>query len=119
MSAYGRGREAEYRVRDRLRDDGYFVVKSGGSKTPVDLVAIKPGQVLFVQVKRGTGGLRPPEWNTLYELAESCGAVAVLAEVPLRRPVCYWRLSGRKNVGKHRASQPMTPFVTDEIASAS
>ena len=54
MSAgnYTRGRRVEYLARDRLRQKGYCVIRSAGSRTPVDLVAGKHRQVLFVQTKR-------------------------------------------------------------------
>ena len=51
MSGYRRGRDLEYRARDRLIDRGYTVVRSAGSKGPVDLVAISQEQILLIQVK--------------------------------------------------------------------
>lgn len=49
---YTRGRRVEYLARDRLRDRGFCVIRSAGSRTPVDLVAGKHREVVFVQTKR-------------------------------------------------------------------
>lgn len=107
---YRLGRRVEYWFRDKLKADGYFVMRSPGSKSPVDLVAIKPGQVLFVQCKRG-GSLPPKEWNAVYDLAVSSGAVPVMAENPFPREHRMWRLIDRKDGSKRR--QPMERFFTD------
>jgi Holliday junction resolvase len=48
---YERGRAFEYRVKQYLEKQGYFVVRSAGSKFP-DLIAIKHGKVLAVEVKK-------------------------------------------------------------------
>lgn len=44
MKRYHKGRAFEYRVRDRLTEDGWFVVRSAGSKGVADLVAIRPSE---------------------------------------------------------------------------
>ena len=108
---YRLGREVEYRVRDMLRQEGYFVLRAPASKTPVDLVAIKPGQVLFVQCKR-SGTLPPAEWNALFELAKSCAAIPIMAERPWPRMTRFWRLLALKDGGRTR--QPMEPFQIDQ-----
>jgi hypothetical protein len=59
---YNRGRKTEYLVKQELEKEGYFVIRSAGSKTLVDLVAIKfkrnywldfdyVAKIRFVQVK--------------------------------------------------------------------
>ena len=49
---YISGRTFEYKVKSFLEGQGYFVVRSAGSHSPVDLVAVDSlGQVLFVQCK--------------------------------------------------------------------
>jgi Holliday junction resolvase len=94
MGNLGTGRE--YVVRDQLARLGYYVMRSPASKGPVDLVAIRPGVVLFVQVKRGASRLRPSGWNDLLSAARQYGAVPVLAEAVPRRPVAWWRLLAAK-----------------------
>jgi len=44
LKRYVKGRAFEYRVRDRLVEDGWFVVRAAGSKGVADLVAIKPSE---------------------------------------------------------------------------
>ena len=109
------GRRFERELATHLRGEGYYVVKSPGSKGAVDMVAVKPGQILFVQAKRN-GVLRPAEWNGLYDLAAQFGAVPVLAERGFRQPLQLWQLTARKS-GDRGRRQPMIVFRTDELAS--
>jgi Holliday junction resolvase len=50
-TAYLRGRSAEYRVKGLLEEQGYLVIRSAASHTPIDLLAAKDGVRLAVQVK--------------------------------------------------------------------
>ena len=56
VSAKRRGTKSEYMVRDIFRAAGWAVVRSGGSLGPVDLVCVRHGRVMLVQVKRNTTG---------------------------------------------------------------
>jgi Holliday junction resolvase len=111
VSAAALGAAAEREARHRLEALGYFVVRGAGSKGNADLVAIAPGgrPVLLVQVKRGEGRLRPPEWNELYRLAREYGAVPILAERVPRLPMRWFRLEGLKVVGG-RGRQPLSTY---------
>lgn len=51
-----RGTKSEYLVRNIFRGAGWAVVRSGGSLGPVDLVCMRKGHVLLVQVKRKAKG---------------------------------------------------------------
>lgn len=106
QSMYRHGRQFEYRCRDDLRKKGYFVMRSPASKSPVDLVAIKKGRILFVQCKRG-GALPVKEWNELLELSRSVDAVSVFAMIPpkTQKGVIYYRMNDYKDGSKRR--QPM------------
>jgi len=56
VTQYRRGTSAEYMARDMLREMGYpLVVRAGGSRGPVDLVAVGPC-VRLIQVKRVKSG---------------------------------------------------------------
>ncbi|MGH1574344.1 hypothetical protein ACRAWG_31445 [Methylobacterium sp. P31] len=66
QTKYRFGRQFEYRVRDHLKSLGYVALRSPGSRTPIDIMAVRPGVVLFIQCKRG-GALPPGEWNELFE----------------------------------------------------
>lgn len=113
-TGYRLGVALEYRVKALLERDGYYVVRSAASKGVVDLAAMKPRQLLLVQCKR-SGALPPAEWNELYDLAASLGAVPVMAVKGLRRTELY-RLTARKDGSRRR--QPMEPFTTDEPGEA-
>lgn len=55
MTAYGRGRHAEYLARNRLWRQGYIVFRTAGSHGEVDLIAVAPMSVRWVQVKSTRG----------------------------------------------------------------
>ncbi len=118
MTRYESGRRYEWVVRDDLAANGYVVSRAAGSQgnSKVDLFAFKPGQLLFVQVKR-TGALGPAEWNRLVEVAGWVGAVPILAAKGGRgEGVRYTRLLGPK-VPRAR-TQPVEPFLLDLLAAA-
>lgn len=60
MSNYARGRRLEYKIRDELEGMGAeLVVRSAGSKGPIDLIAFFPleREIYLVQVKgKGLSG---------------------------------------------------------------
>ncbi len=119
MNHYRTGRAYEWVVRDDLAANGYVVSRAAGSKgnSKVDLFAFKPGQLLFVQVKR-TGALGPAEWDRLVEVAGWVGAIPVLAAKGGRgEGVQYTRLLGPKV--RHARTQPCVPFLLDLLAAAS
>jgi Holliday junction resolvase len=109
QSMYRVGRAFEYRTRDYLKSIGYIVMRSPGSRSPVDLVAIKRGGVLLVQCKRG-GALPVGEWNALYRMATSSGSVPVMARMPeaSTRGIEFFLMTGEKS--GLRKAQPMVPF---------
>lgn len=79
-SHYAHGAVFERTVRHALEEDGYSVLRSAGSKgdSKVDLVAFKPGQILFVQCK--LNGLCPPsERSRVREVSGWVGALPIVA----------------------------------------
>ena len=74
---YRKGRNFEYKVRDVYRSQGYFVLRSPRSMGPVDLVAIKKGEVLLIQCKI-SGYMPLQQKEELVQLAESIGAKPLL-----------------------------------------
>lgn len=107
QTKYKSGRQFEYRVRDHLKGLGYFALRSPGSRTPIDVLAVRPGVVLFVQCKRN-GVLSPKEWNTLFDLCRSCGALPILASCPTGRGCTYQEMTARKDQPGKR--QPLGQF---------
>ena len=115
MTAYQAGKRFEDKVRGHLREEGYVVIRSAGSKTKVDLTCLKPGQLLLIQCKR-TGVIQAAEWDELLELAGWVGAVPLLAvNGPKGRGICLWQLCGPKRRGLPWPKQPVHRFVTDEV----
>jgi Holliday junction resolvase len=117
VTHYQAGTRFEHKIRDDLRENGYEVLRAAGSKgaSKVDLVALKPGQLLFIQAKR-SGALGPAEWNRVVEVAGWVGAIPLLAaNGPRGRGVTYTRLLGPK-IPRAR-TQPCEPFLLDEIAA--
>jgi Holliday junction resolvase len=89
-AAYRDGRKLEYAAAADLRSNGYTVLRMAGSHGIVDLIAVKPGELLFIQCKldgyltpRERAGLlelaRPPDREALLAVAGLTGGVPVLA----------------------------------------
>ena len=75
---YRRGADLERAAKKYLEDNGYYVIKSAGSKGVADLVGIKPGETLYVQCKTD-GYLLPDERVRFRQAALKSGAVPVVA----------------------------------------
>lgn len=94
MTNYATGRTLEYKVRDALETDGYQCIRAAGSKGKADLVALKPGEVLLVQVKTSGPQISPNERAALLDLARITKAVPLVAYKPFRKPIEYRELTG-------------------------
>lgn len=77
MSNYRNGANLERAIKQSLETDGYYVIKSGGSKGIVDLAAFKPGETLFIQCKLD-GYLAPDERIAFYYQAGLVFAVPLV-----------------------------------------
>jgi len=105
QTMYRLGRALEYRCRDYFKARGYFTLRSPRSAGKVDVVAIKTGQVVFVQCKR-SGSLGVQEWNAVFDLALSVSAIPLMAmNNPTGRGINFYRLMERKDGSKRK--QPM------------
>lgn len=96
MTNYDAGRRFEWAARDHLQALGFWVTRAAGSKTKVDLIAVRTGEVLFVQCKR-TALPSPFERRQLLALAECLPGVAVPAiarKGPRGTPVAIEILTG-------------------------
>jgi Holliday junction resolvase len=85
-TAYTRGRAFEYRIKEKLEEDGYTVWRTAGSHTPCDLLALKPPgpywhpRLLFVQAKGGTRSMTRKERAEFRAFALAHGARPLLVE---------------------------------------
>ena len=94
MSNQSRGTHLERVVMDILHDKGWTVIRSAGSHGVADVVACKPGTVVFVQSKMRLSLLGSREWQELYETSLRAGAVPVVAHRPSPRTVTFDRILG-------------------------
>ena len=111
MTNYRRGQWGQWKVRDHLTENGYRCVVAAGSKGKADLVALKPGQVLLVQVKIQPGPIPPAERRGLVELAEYVRGLPIAASAVPRKPIAYRRLTG---IGPN----DFEPWTPDELEAS-
>jgi len=111
VSGYETGRRIEWAVIHDLTGNGYTCTRAASSKGAADVIAIKPGQVLLVNVKRTTPP-GPAERLALLKVAAMLPGVAVpiLARKPARQPIHYQRM----NAGTPRTWPDWTP---DEVTA--
>ena len=70
---YVSGRRFEYAIKKELHDQGWIAIRSAGSHSPFDIVAIKGNKILLLQLKKYQGGKMPfseyrKEMGKLFEL---------------------------------------------------
>jgi Holliday junction resolvase len=95
ITRYRSGYEFERRVAIALELDGYTCIAARGSKGAADLVALKPGEVLLVQVRRRDPRLSPLERATLMGLGNRLRALPIIAYQPAaRKPIAFRLLTG-------------------------
>jgi Holliday junction resolvase len=98
VSKYSDGYRLECAARDVLRDNGYEVIRSAGSKGAADLVCFKQGEALFVQAKKSAGQMTPGERGKLIRLSAMIGGVPLSARWvkvgSAARTVCFDELTG-------------------------
>lgn len=105
-----RGVSFERSVRDQLRRWEWFVLRSPGSKGPIDLISIRKGfPTLWIQAKVG-GVISSTEWNAVMDVAEQYGGWPVLAMRTSPRKTGFFRLDGRREFAeKTRLWAPFDP----------
>jgi|SRR5215831_8255997 len=118
---YLKGTRGERRAALVLRNAGYFVWLARGSKGCADLLAVKIGEILLVQVKAGgfTGKRAPVShdgWNALFDLGDLIGGVPLVAEVPDRGMVKFRRILGRH--GERSRLWPCVEWQPDPLSAA-
>lgn len=122
-SGYRNGADLERAVKHHLEDNGYvLVIKSGGSKGKVDVIALKRGETVLVQCKL-SGAMRPAERVAFRQLAIALGAVPVVAqwvkEGTAARQIGYTQLISMGPAGNkpwtpdHALADERTPALAD------
>ena len=79
MSRYEKGARLERKVKADLEGCGYVVYRAAGSKGSADLIALREGETLLVQVKTSNAVLGRVERLRLLTEALFTGSKAVLA----------------------------------------
>lgn len=109
---YSKGADFERKVAKDLEGYGFVWVRSAGSHSPADLIALRVGETLAVQCKTN-GRLDPDEWNEFYCWASLAGATPLLASKgPRGGGIIYHRLTSRKD---GRGRQPLAPWVPQRL----
>ena len=113
MSGYEDGRRVEWAVVHDLQANGYETTRAASSKGAADVIAIKAGQVLLVNVKRTTPP-GPTERAELLRIAAMLPGVCIplVALRPFREPLSYRRLIG----GRSQDWIAWAPDFTTEVA---
>ncbi|GIV51817.1 MAG: hypothetical protein KatS3mg038_2338 [Candidatus Kapaibacterium sp.] len=90
MSNYTRGRALEYDAKRYFEERGYLVVRSAGSKSPVDLVCLHPSlPPLLVQCKYGVARLSKQDRERLLALARAYNARACIVTRKRRQEIVF------------------------------
>jgi Holliday junction resolvase len=93
VTNYQRGATFERRVKKDLEECGYFVVRSAGSKSPVDLVGIKNGMCVLYQCKYGSGVMSKKERERFNKLCRDLYCAGYLAYQDDDGIICFKLLS--------------------------
>jgi hypothetical protein len=101
MTNYTAGRRLEWAARNDLKKQGYLVIRSAGSKTPIDLVALNDREVIVIQVKKSA--------DDVNAAIASLAALALPADV--RREVWCRESGGWRIVPVGSMSAEMPPDV--------
>jgi hypothetical protein len=115
VTYYEQGNYYEARTATLLRAEGYEVWQTRQSRGAADLIAIKPGQVVLVQVKSGIKAISHDGWNSLYRLSLGLRAVPVVADWRERTRAEPGRgrvMHLRRITGMHQAHKQTWPCVT-------
>jgi Holliday junction resolvase len=86
LTQYRRGTDFERQTKKKLEADGWTVVKSGGSKGQMDLVAFKAGQpVLLIQCTIAQRAKSKATERALIDLADDLASVSAPTPVIAER----------------------------------
>jgi hypothetical protein len=110
VSGYTQGRDVEYAVIHHLLENGYDCTRAASSKGSADIIALKHGQALLVNVKRTTPP-GPKERADLLRIAALLPGVGVpLVALGPASALTFRRLTG---VGP----RDWVPWVADEVGA--
>jgi len=109
---YRDGRDLEYAVMAHLEKNGYTIMcRAAGSHGPADVIAVKPGELLFVQCKTNSKDSAAKRAN-LARLATWAAAIPLVASWQPTGP----RGGRRPGYSRAVAGNPWTPDHALEVA---
>jgi Holliday junction resolvase len=112
MTNYERGARFERAIMADLSVDGFEVFRMAGSHSPVDVFAMKPGQLLLIQAKLN-GKIAPLDRIELLRLATMINDAI---------PIIGWKLRGTRKPQYDALIGPgakeRIPWLADEVAAA-
>jgi hypothetical protein len=117
-AAYRSGGRYEAKTADLFTAEGYACWLARGSKGAADVLAVKRGQIILIQVKSSRLGqaFDHKGWNALYRLAADLGVVPVWCHwTPYHRTPSLHRVTGLHARGSRH--WPCEPFAVDELAA--
>lgn len=115
MSNASRGAAIEYDVMSRLRELGWYCVRSSGSHGVADVLALRRGGIVVVQCKYDRGRVESVEWSALWTLAETIGGTPYIADRSgPRKSIVMWQMLGLRPARKHMNAY-LSPVPWDGI----
>jgi Holliday junction resolvase len=89
VKRYAKGRRLEYMVIESLKRDGWYTVRSAGSKGIADIVALKPSKVALVQCSVGKKPFK--QVKPLLDLCRTLNVTPCLAVKGSKIPIIlFW-----------------------------
>jgi Holliday junction resolvase len=88
---YRRGRRFEYKLKKELEKYGFLVVRSAGSRSPFDLVALNQSYIFFIQLKYNKK-ISKQEFEKFYDFAEqyrTASSIFLIAEGVPHEPIKF------------------------------
>ena len=90
---YTKGRNLEYSVKERLRGLDYVVFRCAGSR-PVDLIAIKQGNILLIERKSGLNPYLPSkQLNRIMDISKNVNATPILVVRKRYRGIRWFKMA--------------------------
>lgn len=76
---YGKGRDQEYKIMKKLREQGYIAFRSAGSHGMFDVIGIHTGKKIIQMIQSKPTGFSKPEIQRLKDEAKEVAGVYMVA----------------------------------------
>jgi hypothetical protein len=99
---YIRGRNKEYLAKKQLEEKGFYVVRSAGSKSCTDLIAITSDRVILLQIKTTKKALTSNFAEARY--SEDIESLRSVTKIPSNCEKQLWVFLDRKGWTKYKVT---------------